>query len=241
MRFQSTLPHGERRGGRASPRRGYGFNPRSHTGSDTRAPFMSQADHSFNPRSHTGSDSSSGFSPLAKACFNPRSHTGSDYVRSSADLSTEVSIHAPTRGATAWMLMSSFMMGFQSTLPHGERLVAVYGIGPLAEVSIHAPTRGATELNNLLADLMRFQSTLPHGERRGRGLPRAASGCFNPRSHTGSDLHFFRIVTQRPRVSIHAPTRGATVFGQFVGVAFQVSIHAPTRGATQVRHRPHRG
>ena len=105
--------------------------------------------------------------------------------------------------------MSSFMMGFQSTLPHGERLVAVYGIGPLAEVSIHAPTRGATELNNLLADLMRFQSTLPHGERRGRGLPRAASGCFNPRSHTGSDR--VRLLLSVPSgVSIHAPTRGAT-------------------------------
>ena len=34
------------------------------------------------------------------------------------------------------------------------------------------------------------------------------------------------------RVSIHAPTRGATQFNEFANSGASVSIHAPTRGAT---------
>ena len=80
--------------------------------------------------------------------------------------------------------------------------------------------------------------------------------CFNPRTHTGCD--FIRSVKHLiVRVSIHAPTRGATMWFKFVfsrntfqsthphGVRhepiefdfgiYYVSIHAPTRGATLLR------
>ena len=40
----------------------------------------------------------------------------------------------------------------------------------------------------------------------------------------------------RYMVSIHAPTRGATVPGLPVVLELRVSIHAPTRGATAVHH-----
>ena len=101
--------------------------------------------------------------------------------------------------------------------------------------------------------LCAFQSTPPRGGRP--ALPRPLSRCwrFNPRPHAGGDR--LRQRQFRPqRVSIHAPTRGATQtihsFGLFrwcfnprphaggdltperrprVGL---VSIHAPTRGAT---------
>ena len=36
-----------------------------------------------------------------------------------------------------------------------------------------------------------------------------------------------------PHVSIHAPTRGATLALGFAGLGSSVSIHAPTRGATR--------
>ena len=54
---------------------------------------------------------------------------------------------------------------------------------------------------------------------------------FNPRSHKGSDgiiMVNYVIV----RISIHAPTRGATeqTIDQYLATA--ISIHAPTRGAT---------
>ena len=101
-----------------------------------------------------------------------------------------VSIHAPTRGATLQVFKKSY----------------------LSQVSIHAPTRGATSLLLLLyfvilsfnprthegcdslagkinEEELMFQSTHPRGVR--------------PSWVTGLDSHYF--------VSIHAPTRGATV------------------------------
>ena len=122
-----------------------------------------------------------------------------------------VSIHAPTRGATATsILFRSFndcfnprthtgcdkygvekgqrRFLFQSTHPHGVRLKSKYKNKKEQKVSIHAPTRGAT---------------------------------------------FSRSFTIRvSEVSIHAPTRGATRFEQTSNKSSSVSIHAPTRGAT---------
>ena len=55
----------------------------------------------FNPRSHEGSDQIV-ISLLLLICdFNPRSHEGSDLLPSLASrIPDEISIHAPTRGAT---------------------------------------------------------------------------------------------------------------------------------------------
>ena len=60
----------------------------------------------------------------------------------------EVSIHAPAWGATIIQIGSNGSKMFQSTLPHGERLVGV---------------------TDAVKALM-FQSTLPHGERRAQVL-----------------------------------------------------------------------
>ena len=54
--------------------------------------------------------------------FNPRSHKGSDRLTvHSYQESSEISIHAPTRGATAERIDSLALEEFQSTLPQGER------------------------------------------------------------------------------------------------------------------------
>ena len=123
MVFQSTLPHGERRGRDAGCHRYSDFNPRSHTGSDfastatvgVRVTFQSTLPH------------------------GERHTDAGDFVQNS-----DISIHAPTRGATStsrrWIRWSShfnprshtgsdptpwaIVMSsdtFQSTLPHGER------------------------------------------------------------------------------------------------------------------------
>ena len=55
---------------------------------------------------------------------------------------------------------------------------------------------------------------------------------FNPRTHEGCDYNKF-LLYQHFKVSIHAPTRGATVGYMTGGKTLKVSIHAPTRGATQ--------
>ena len=101
-----------------------------------------------------------------------------------------------------------------------------------------------------------FQSTLPRGERRVWCLPlllpaqyfnpRSHEGSdempttrsswhtyFNPRSHEGSDVGDERLAGVLRVISIHAPTRGATVAGLHRDTHAHISIHAPTRGATE--------
>ena len=77
-----------------------------------------------------------------------------------------------------------------------------------------------------------FQSTLPQGERQ--------TECkydhdriihFNPRSHKGSDMTSISMFFDS-RISIHAPTRGATASERSEDIFPTISIHAPTRGAT---------
>ena len=79
-------------------------------------------------------------------------------------------------------------------------------------ISIHAPTRGATKTSyyrNL--SYLLFQSTLPREERLilRRFLYQLKN--FNPRSHERSDADFNIICPTLKYISIHAPTRGATL------------------------------
>ena len=167
------------------------FNPRSHAGSDLRrlscrSPMVT----GFNPRSHAGSDKRRITTMTKLNSFNPRSHAGSDFVISVVLPGRCVSIHAPTRGATIrGDPGQDSLQGFQSTLPRGERLNA----------------------SLLCSSVRMFQSTLPRGERREvRARVEDARQSFNPRSHAGSDRCVMP-VRLAVTVSIHAPTRGATV------------------------------
>ena len=145
-----------------------------------------------------------------------------------------VSIHAPTRGATFVRSgQRDKTKGFQSTHPHGVRLVSTLGQPSRPCVSIHAPTRGAT------CQLFKYGKEVNvsiHAPTRGATM-------------TSKDINKIQ------NVSIHAPTRGATAMwfkfvfsrntfqsthphgvrhGAFYNtfVSAIVSIHAPTRGAT---------
>ena len=143
--FQSTLPREER--------------PRRH------APAHKIA-RNFNPRSHERSDVGCLLRLFYHLNFNPRSHERSDKPFIYKALRTIISIHAPTRGATAASVMREESSQFQSTLPREERLLELALILiacvfqstlPREErltdanvqlyaksISIHAPTRGAT-------------------------------------------------------------------------------------------------
>ena len=142
-------------------------------------------------------------------CFNPRTHEGCNINSSYFHCAVNVSIHAPTRGATR----------------------RIYRPSCSVEVSIHAPTRGATQSRSYRIARLTFQSTHPRGVRpdtvqaielikkfqsthpRGvRRLPirsRARLRRFNPRTHEGCDS-IKAAEEARKAVSIHAPTRGAT-------------------------------
>ena len=144
---------------------------------------------------------------------------------------SRISIHAPTKGATICSNRMSFIVA----------------------ISIHAPTKGATKpvVYNRIREA--FQSTLPRRERRSGCTPGLNRVDFNPRSHEGSDPSFSSVFFCLS-ISIHAPTKGATVVSnirQPTKLYFNprshegsdvskrtardrvnISIHAPTKGAT---------
>ena len=102
----------------------------------------------------------------AQADFNPRSHKGSDTMVGVASILYQISIHAPTRGATKAPKYEDVAKEFQSTLPQGERPAVSKLFSRIAAISIHAPTRGATISEEHVCVPSEFQSTLPQGERR---------------------------------------------------------------------------
>ena len=123
------------------------------------------------------------------SCFNPRTHTGCDTPQMSQKILLYVSIHAPTRGATIGCVKGGMGYWFQSTHPHGVRLprVAISFAGALFQ-STHP--HGVRLLKQKKSFIKRvFQSTHPHGVR-----------LYN--SYLFEEIIF---------VSIHAPTRGATL------------------------------
>ena len=169
--------------------RGVCFNPRSHEGSDLLLSMRSDPSLSFNPRSHEGSDRHHHSRLHVRHSFNPRSHEGSDHAAYESDgYSDGVSIHAPTKGATAMHWIPSV----------------------LSSVSIHAPTKGATKRKESRdGETDSFNPRSHEGSDCNTQVNYARGVCFNPRSHEGSDGCV--INGQRHlRVSIHAPTKGAT-------------------------------
>ncbi len=187
------------------------FNPRSHAGSDSPIISALLRGECFNPRSHAGSDRTSITPKLAKHSFNPRSHAGSDPGRSRQTIvrprfqSTlprgerpegitkfttldDVSIHAPTRGATLKIVTREIRD--ENVSIHAPTRGATYLGSPEGlsdDVSIHAPTRGATKYRDAEGNEVLFQSTLPRGERHKKITLNIDDTGFNPRSHAGSD------------------------------------------------------
>ena len=63
----------------------------------------------FNPHSHEGSDWISSSFSLQKLNFNPHSHEGSDHLSYRVNPLHIISIHTPTKGATA-ILTNNFLI-----------------------------------------------------------------------------------------------------------------------------------
>ena len=122
--------------------------------------------------------------------FNPRSHEGSD---------------------SCCLYSVQKHLGFQSTLPRGERHVRVIKYSILVPNFNPRSHEGSDQVKNNNINIKED---------------------FNPRSHEGSDFSWGSIAVMYTRISIHAPTRGATSPGEDSPLLNTISIHAPTRGAT---------
>ena len=120
--FQSTHPHGVRQGIGEGGDLVFEFQS-THPHGVRPAELHQLTRHSrFNPRTHTGCDIGSiGLFTLTSS-FNPRTHTGCDKDQQERlGQLQQVSIHAPTRGATQYGVLPSDAIMFQSTHPHGVR------------------------------------------------------------------------------------------------------------------------
>ena len=100
-----------------------------------------------------------------------------------------ISIHAPTRGATIIFQMSLSRTLFQSTLPREERHV----------------------LDIYIYDMCIFQSTLPREERRKKQSYNVRNRQFQSTLPREERPQHYLIFKPYARISIHAPTRGATI------------------------------
>ncbi len=165
------------------------FNPRSHGGSDFGSNSVHRGREFVSIHAPTGGATygshgsllwvyvsihapTGGATPGAsRACtatssFNPRSHGGSDAGQGCASGSSTVSIHAPTGGATPCSWRSQWPEMFQSTLPRGERLCAVFhlDIQPVFQSTLPRGERHKPHADR--SHSRTFQSTLPRRERR---------------------------------------------------------------------------
>ena len=123
----------------------------------------------------------------------------------------QVSIHAPTGGATGDAALQQAVEHVSIHAPTGgatDAAVLRLGRGP---VSIHAPTGGATLIGAAMA---------------------AALWSFNPRAHGGRDTYYS---DTNQSVQLFQSTRPRGARPDFLVVLdkeYWVSIHAPTGGAT---------
>ena len=179
---------------------------------------------------------------------------GCDGVRLQSFGDVPISIHAPTWGATSLLLLNFTPTKHFNPRTHVGCDLRCVALPRIYGISIHAPTWGATLRISAAATLTFYFNPRTHV---GCDTPTSSSTRrgqdFNPRTHVGCDRTPPR-PARRQKISIHAPTWGAT-YGQHVcnsTAIFQsthprgvrprsyaslshtilISIHAPTWGAT---------
>ena len=122
--------------------------------------------------------------------FNPRAHAGRDHAAALKFLCNLISIHAPTRGATAAAdarVKVSIGISIHAPTRGATGCLCGFGLGR-ARISIHAPTRGAT---NYMEDVYGIRGISIHAPTRGATCLSVQdvwrAGYFNPRAHAGRD------------------------------------------------------
>ena len=107
------------------------------------------------------------------------------------------------------------IMQFQSTLPQGERRASGTGGAVSADFNPRSHKGSDSICPALPLMIRKFQSTLPQGERQEQTRsPRFPNGRFQSTLPQGERLLGCRIEDLIEKISIHAPTRGAT--GQYL-------------------------
>ena len=110
--------------------------------------------------------------------FNSRAHGGRDLQRRDACGAAQVSIHAPTGGATCVANNGTNPIIVSIHAPTGGATNMLYYVLSSGNVSIHAPTGGATLTTAKSPTRRPFQFTRPRGARRMYGWKHPDFGMF---------------------------------------------------------------
>ena len=230
--FQFTRPRGARRPSRGRrSRRPCRFNSRAHVGRDR----ILQT----SPRLGTVSIHAPTWGATPERV--PRPHLrlvsihaptwGATPAEPQPHTTRHVSIHAPTWGATCVVVPSAVCDEFQFTRPRGARPGRHRSACCRTPVSIHAPTWGATLDDEKRYTRDPFQFTRPRGARREFGRMKEREAAFQFTRPRGARPPPARPARRGPRVSIHAPTWGATLYDQFLDEAIRQFQFTRPRGA----------
>ena len=145
--------------------------------------------------------------------FNPRSHERSDKKFVPEQLEHIISIHAPTRGATT---IPSDVTGYLNDFnPRSHERSDKLRICCIQQLILFQSTlpREERQVHSLcLQDtVMIFQSTLPREERQKPLQLYQLMTLFQSTLPREERLHLLRQCCEALTISIHAPTRGATM------------------------------
>ncbi len=155
-----------------------------------------------------------------------------------------VSIHAPTRGATAQQIAGLREAKCFNPRAHAGRDLGAQKSAEVVEVFQSTRPRGARLAVGRWGNYRKpeFQSTRPRGARpaRRRIHPPDPTG-FNPRAHAGRDSLSDQFISLLQEFQSTRPRGARPQRADAVARVIAVSIHAPTRGATGFRGWPARG
>ena len=120
--------------------------------------------------------------------FNPRSREGSDIEGPQALLEEPISIHAPAKGATLYLIRTTASVLISIHAPAKGATLAAVLVYKTGEISIHAPAKGATPDSEFSEQRNTISIHAPaKGATEGRCYKIIAPANFNPRSREGSD------------------------------------------------------
>ena len=225
------------------------FDPRPRAGGDTHCRRLVMARMGFDPRPRAGGDPRWPSRRWPRRCFDPRPRAGGDRPHAGVIGDSDVSIHAPARGATGQRVRQSpTLVEFRSTPPRGGRLRPAAEALALADRFDPRPRAGGDRELSRCSWPSRSFDPRP---RAGGDLATASvldTASFDPRPRAGGDLLGSRRPARRKMFRSTPPRGGRRVRRR--RCLSDVSIHAPARGATgrhaggpaaQFRSTPPRG
>ena len=236
----------------------YGFDPRPHARGDGSAIFVWRGQRVF--RSTPPREGRPAFSAISRSLLLFRStppREGRPLSFIYVVVLLEVSIHAPTRGATCGFMDSTILSPFRSTPPREGRPPLQHAWIIPYEFRSTPPREGRLNMASMVDRSFKFRSTPPREGRRFGATAAEAEYLFRstppregrPWLSTPLNVSFsFRSTPPRegrlaavvllsvpPPFRSTPPREGRPGYTGRVTLGIEVSIHAPTRGATR-RH-----